>query len=310
MKKLITNALIVCSLYILSACEDIIKVTLPANEQKLVVDAQLHNGGGPQSIKLMLTQPYFDNSPPPPALGAEVTVTDNNGKIFTFVQKPDSTGKPSIIYEFTPKANEVFGKTGNEYTLNIKYNGNTYTASSKVHRVPVIDSLIYVYKDQSANLAANPDEPKKGYRPEFYARDPTGEGDCYYIKGYRYDKATKKWELEREEAAYDAAFQPGSRADGLVFILPLRRAIASQLFNEGDSTRVDLYSISQSHFYFLRAAENEENNQGLFATPPATFNTNIISSNPSKKALGWFSVAGKASLQAAIEPKKASPDND
>jgi hypothetical protein len=297
---------------IFSSCEDVIKVDVPRNEEKLVVDAQLNNGGGNQSIKLMVSQAYFDNSSPTPALGAKVVVTDSEGKSYNFTQKLDSLGKPTIFYEWRPAAGQEFGKFGNKYNLEISYKNESYIASTIMNNVPKIDSLIYAFKDNSDRPGGNVNEPKKGYRPEFYARDLKGIGDCYYIKGYRYNKENKTWKLQREEPAYDAAFQPGARADGLVFILPLRRSIATQLFNEGDSSRVELYSITQAHFDFLRAAENEENNQGLFATPPATFPTNIISKNGSskKRALGWFSVSGLSKFTTVIDPKKASKDTD
>lgn len=296
----------------LSSCEDVISVDVPRNEEKLVVDGQLFNGEGVQSIKLMVSQAYFDNSKPQPANGAVVKITDNEGIKYEFTQRLDSLKKPTIFYDWKPKANEVFGKLNNTYKLEIDFKGESYEASTKLNRVPKIDSIIYVFKDITDNPGNAEDEVKKGYRPEFYARDLDGNGDCYFIKGYWYDSKTKKWKLERQQIAYDAAFQAGSRADGLVFILPIRRAIARKLYLEGDSSRVELYSISQNHYDFLRAADNEENNQGLFATPPATFLTNIFNknANSSKKALGWFSVAGLSKFQTVIDPKKASKDND
>jgi hypothetical protein len=295
-----------------SSCEDVIEVKVPKNDEKLVVDAQLNYGGGRQIMKLMVSQAYFDNSAPKPANNATVVVIDNEGKKYVFTQTNDSLNKPSIVYEWKPKDNEPFGKLGNTYTLEILYNNESYMASSILKPAPKIDSLIYAFEDNSDRPGGDADKPKKGYRPEFYARDLKGIGDCYYIKGYRYDKEKKTWKLQREEAAYDAAFQPGARADGLVFILPLRRSIATQLFNEGDSSRVELYSIPESYFYFLRAAENEEGNQGLFATPPATFPTNVfnINSTSKKKALGWFSVNGLSKFTTVIDPKKASKNND
>ncbi len=297
---------------LLSSCEDVIDVKVPRNEEKLVVDGQLSNREGMQFIKLMVSQPYFDNSKPSPANGAEVKVTNNEGITYEFKQRLDSLNKPTIFYDWQPNSNVKFGKIGLDYTLEVKYKGEVYTANSKMNRIPQIDSLIYVFKDNTGQPGGDVDEPKKGFRPEFYARDLTGIGDCYFIKGYRFDKEKKTWKLQREEVAYDAAFQPGARADGLVFILPLRRSIATQLFNEGDSSRVELYSVSQSHFDFLRSAENEEQNQGLFATPPATFLTNIVNMNSksTKKALGWFSVSGFSKFTTVIDPKKVSKDND
>ena len=247
-KYLIISFLAIISL---TSCEDVISVDVPRNEEKLVIDGQLTNSTNAQVIKLMISQPYFDNSAPQPATGATAKVTDSEGVVYEFIQKLDSLNKPTINFEWKPKGNQKFGKTGNTYNLEVSFRGETYQSTTKLNRIPPIDSIIYVYKDNSNQPSGDPDELKKGYRPEFYARDLDGIGDCYYIKGYRYDKTTKKWKQGREEVAYDAAFAPGSRADGLVFILPLRRVIGNELFNEGDSSKVELYSVSQSHFNFL-----------------------------------------------------------
>ena len=297
----------------LLSCEDVVKVDVPQNEEKLVIDAQLHNGGGNQSMKVMVSQPYFNNSPIPPATGAIIQVSDNEGNKYNFVQQLDKDSKPSLYFMWKPVNSETFGKIGNIYTLEIKYKGETYKSIAEMKPVPKIDSLTFAFKDNSALPSSDTKVEKIGYRSEFFARDLTGPGDCYLIKGSRYNKKENKWDAEDKlQIAYDAAFQPGARADGLVFILPIRRSISNKLLQEGDSIRTSLYSISESHFDFLRAAGQESANQGLFATPPQTFQTNILNANPnsSKKALGWFSASGLSKIQVYIDPKKASKDTD
>lgn len=308
-KQLIFSVLV---LFTLMSCEDVISVDVPRNEEKLVVDGQLFNGVGIQTIKLMVSQAYFDNDSPTPANDAVVKVTDNEGIVCNFTQRLDSLNKPTIFYDWMPAKAQIFGKIDKTYKLEINFKGETYESITTMKRVPKIDSLIYVFKDISKNPGNEADAVTKGFRPEFYARDLNGDGDCYFIKGYKYDNKTKKWEFESQQIAYDAAFSPGSRADGLVFILPIRRSISTKLYLAGDSSKVELYSIHKNHFDFLRAADNEKNNQGLFATPSATFLTNISNKNKSsaKKALGWFSVAGFSKFQTIIDPKMASKDND
>ena len=173
-----------------TSCEDVISVDVPKNEEKLVIDGQLTNSTNVQVIKLMISQAYFDNSAPPPATGAIAKVTDSEGVVYEFKQKLDSLNKPTINFEWKPKANQKFGKIGNTYNLEVSFRGETYLSTTKMNRVPPIDSIIYVYKDNSNQPGGDTDELKKGYRPEFYARDLDGIGDCYYIKGYRYDKTT------------------------------------------------------------------------------------------------------------------------
>ncbi len=304
------NALFLMSICTLFSCEDVVKLDVPRNEEKIVVDAQINDKPSVQTIKIMLSQAYFNNDTPPPATGAIAKVTDNEGNSYIFSQRLDKDNKPTEYFDWKPKANETLGKIGRKYTLEIVYNGETYQSVTEMRPVPKIDSLVYSFKDNS-NLPGA-EEPKKGYRPEFFARDITGAGDCYFIKGYRYFSKDKSWKKDRQQIAYDAAFQPGARADGLVFILPIRRSITNDLLQEGDSMRVELYSITEPHFNFLRAADADANNQGLFATPPATFPTNIVNlnKNSTKKALGWFSASGLNTLQVIIDPKKATPDTD
>jgi Domain of unknown function (DUF4249) len=263
-------------------------------------------------MKIMVSQAYFDNTTVPPATDATVKVTDNEGKIYNFKQVNDMNGKPSIYYIWQPKNGESFGKIGNKYILEINYKGETFTSITEMKRVPKIDSLTYVYKDNSDLPSNDPKKEKKGYRAEFWARDPIGNGDCYVIKGSRYIKKENRWNDDNQQIAFDAAFQPGAHADGLVFILPIRRSITNNLLQVGDSIKANIYSISEAHFDFLRAAGQEAQNQGLFATPPQTFQTNIFNANPnsSKKALGWFSASGLSNFQLIIDPTNASKETD
>ncbi len=299
-------------LFSLNSCEDVVNIDVPKNEEKLVVDAQINDGPGIQTIKLMVSQPYFDNTLAPPATGAIAKIKDSEGKTFEFFQREDKDGKPTQYFDWKPKKGEKLGKVGLKYTFEVTFKGETYQAYSEIRPAPQIDSLIYVFKDNSNLPGGDATKEKKGYRPEFFARDLKGAGDCYFIKGQRFISKEKRWNQDQEQIAYDAAFQPGSRADGLVFILPIRRSITSNLLQEGDSIRTEIFSITEDHFNFLRAIGQEIQNQGLFATPPATIPTNIININKSstKKALGWFSGAGLSTFQVAIDPKKASKDTD
>ncbi len=292
-----------------TSCEDVVQVTVPKNETKLVVDGTITNKAGNQSLLISLSQAYFDNTIPKPAIGAIVSITDNEGKIYKFEANDP---KNPILYTWQPKDGEILGKIGNTYTLKIDFEGEKYQAITDMKRVPVIDSLIYAFKDNSG-LPSNSDTTIKiGYRPEFFARDLVGENDCYLIRGLQYNKKKNKWVNKQRQTAYDAAFQKGAGADGLVFILPIRRSISRELLVEGDSIRTEIYSISKEFFEFRRAADEEANNAGLFATPPGTIPTNIKNINPNstKRALGWFNASAFTSYQVVIDPKKAVKDTD
>ena len=64
----------------------------------------------------------------------------------------------------------------------------------------------------------------------------------------------------------------------------------------GDSIRVEIHSLNQETFLFLRQAQTQLTlgDAGIFAEPPANVPSNIIPLNatePSEEAVGFFNVA-------------------
>lgn len=289
------------TLILLTSCEDAIDIKTETGPTELVVDGWITNQPGPQTVKLTLSGAYFDNSPAKPALGAEVTVTDDLGTIYTFT---DEKGKG--MYQWMPKSDSVaLGRVGCEYALQIKYGGEEYTATNEIKRVPKIDSLTY---EQESFPINPPKGPKDGYLTQFYARDFTGVGDTYWIKPLKNGKlyGTDPGDIS---LAFDASFGAGSPSDGLVFIQPLRQSInVNKLFSAGDSVGVELHSIALESYYFLFQVRQETTNGGIFAVPPANIPTNISNKNPNgKKALGFFGASAVSRAETVIDPKKAKP---
>ena len=103
------------------ACEDKIDPTLEKADPVLVVDAWINNKPEDQVIILTQSQPYFENTYPQGVSDAVVTVTDNNGKLYSFAE---DNAKPGY-YLWTPPANEVFGSVGENYKLTIISAGET-----------------------------------------------------------------------------------------------------------------------------------------------------------------------------------------
>ncbi len=285
----------------LTSCEDAIDIKTETGPTQLVVDGWITNQPGTQTVRLTLSGAYFDNGPAKPALGAEVTVTDDAGTIYEFT---DETGKG--IYTWTPKSDTAsLGRIGRKYALQIRYDGEEYAAINEIKRVPKIDSL--VYEEESFPITP-PEGPKDGYLAQFYARDFPGLNDTYWIKPL---KGGRPYGADPENISlvYDASFSPGSPSDGLVFIQPLRQAInVNQLFSAGDTVGVELYSITLESYYFLFQVRQETTNGGIFAVPPANIPTNIQNVNPNgKKALGFFGASAVNRAETIIDPKTAKP---
>lgn len=284
----------------LTSCEDVVDLDVKAGAPQLVVDGWVTNQQTSQSIRLTESAGYFDNSPAKPVLGATVTVSDDKGRVFSFVDfKKDGN------YVWKPVAiSDTIGRVGRTYTLRIRIGTEEYTAVSKLNRVPKIDSVTYFF--DKLPIAPADDAPQEGYTAEFFARDPMGAGDCYWIKSYKNGKYFNK--TTEVTIAYDAAFSPGANSDGLRFILPIRRAISPEFYKEKDTVKVELCSIPLEGYYFLNQVRTESNNQGLFATAPSNIYSNIQNTNPKgRKALGFFGAAAVSTFTEVIDAKKAKP---
>ncbi len=279
----------------LLGCEETINPNLESADPILVVDAWLNNKVEDQFVKLTLSQPYLDNSLPPGVSGATVTLSYDS-EVITFEEDSDEPG----TYVWSPTAGDVetvFGTTGRDYTLTVVSGGETFTATSTINRIPVIDSVTFKFEKNS------PFYPDDSYTGEFWATDFEGTGDTYWIKGYKNGiLLNKPGELL---VAYDAGFSAGGNFDGITFIPPLRSVNPEEVdkndeplspYEVGDSLYVEIHSITLESYNFLNQVRIQTDRPGgfgeLFATPLANVPTNIYNANPKgSKVVGFFNVA-------------------
>ncbi len=279
----------------LVACEDIISPALENADPVLAVDAWINNKNETQVIRLALTQPYFQNTVPDGVSGAAVTITDNEGKNYFFVENNNKAGD----YLWTPPtSSEVFGKTGNAYQLNIQLKtGEVFAATSYMGRVPVIDSVTLTFEPETA---IQPDS----YIAEFWATEVPGSGDTYWIKAFKNGVLLNK--PEEINIAFDAGFSAGGNFDGVTFITPKRRGVNPNDVDEnkksispyqpGDSLNVEIHSLTVEAFNYMNEVIIQTNRPGgfseLFASPIANVSTNIFNVNKSgPSAVGFFTVS-------------------
>lgn len=274
----------------LGACTTVIDAKLDTGPVQLSVDGLLTDQPGPQTIRLTQTAAYFDNSTPPAATSATVTVMDDSGKIYRFLDQAN-TG----YYVWQPTNNDTLGHIGRSYQLTIVYQGETYRASSKLNPVPPVDSLIFVKRK------LGPFSKNEGYRAEFYAVDIPNEVDYYRIRFFR------NGELQNKPGniitSQDGVFRGNTTvADGLTFIVPIRRSInPDSLYALKDIVKVEVHSLTAGAFEFWQQVRSQVTNGGLFATPPANVPTNIRNTNTSgRPATGFFITSAVRSRTAAV----------
>ena len=299
MKKIFFILIILFISVSIFSCTDVIEIDVKDGVSQLSVDALINNKPETQSIKLTLTQGYFDNTAIKPALGATVIVFDEDSLAYQFIDL-----KKDGIYTYNAK-NKPLSKIGKQYVLYVNYGGEEFISVSKLNRVPKIDSIAY----EADKFPIKPENgPQEGFQPQFYANDFVGEGDCYWIKSAKNKKYFSK--ANQITVAYDAGFSAGSKTDGLLFILPIRGSVGGrELFSDKDTLNVDVYSITQEQFYYLQFVSQVSQEGSLFSTPLSNIPTNIINrnSNSTKKAVGFFGISAVSSMEAIIDKNKAKP---
>ena len=246
---------------VIISCEDIIDINAPTEKPRLVIDASINwfkgTSGTNQDIKLTLTVPYFNNSVPP-AIGAQVSVTDSNNQVFNFIED----GQTGIYTNnnFIPVINET-------YTLNIIYQNETYTATETLKSVASID---YVDQNDNGGFSGNETELKAFYK------DPADEENYYFFEFISDIPVIPSLEVYKDE------FTNGNQIFGFY---------TEEDLTTGDIVTIRNYGISEQfyNYMFVLLQQNSQEGGGPFETQPATVRGNCINqTNPDNYPLGYF----------------------
>lgn len=268
MKKSFVYFLLSLPLWSFMACTDNITVDVAGGTTQLSVDGELTDQPGPYTIKLAETVSAFGSTTPPPVTNATVTLTDD-------------TGAGETLRETTPgvyQTQTLRGQVGRSYTLRIETaRFGAYTAQTQLRRPTPIDS---VYSEQRA-LA--PGQPSDGYIVRYDYTDPPGVGDNFRARLYRTrgDGPTTLMNRPLDLQFVQDIFNDGKR---------ITNVIAGPVsFEAGDRVTLELASITDDGFQFLRELQAQTNNGGLFANPPANVRTNIVPvAGNAQRAVGYF----------------------
>lgn len=287
------------------SCEKTINPELQSATPVLVVEAWIDNIPNRQVVQLTMTQPYFDESVPTGVSGATVQITDDLNNLYAFVDDGTNTG----TYEWLPSNGQGFGAVGRTYKLSVQTGGETFVATSTMKRTTPVDSITFTIKP-------NFQFPDGSYIGEFWAQDPKGPGDTYWIKAYKNGILLGK--PSEIILAYDAGFSAGGNFDGVTFIPPIRDAINPvdkdpnndrknlPPFTKGDVVTVEIGSITLEAFDHMQQVMIQTQRNGgfgaLFARPIDNVSTNIFNSNSKgSKVVGFFNVSAVSSLQKKFD---------
>ena len=266
-----------------AACERVVSVTVDEAPKRLVVEGRiLRTQGaatGDQTIRLNLTSAYFDSSPPPPATGAIVRVTDNLSTTTTFFE-----ASPGVYT--TPFLTGVVGRV---YTLSIEYAGEFYESADTLRAVAPIDSLYFM-------LPLTDFGGVGGLRATIDFTETPGQDNWYLweqlVNGKRLLGPDSLFRLPL------AANDLGIDGRELLEFQPF----SGQPVVAKDTVVMRQFGISRGMFTFYTAMGEQTTNDGSpFAVPPSSVRGNVRNlTNPTRPALGYFFAAEVSEARAVV----------
>lgn len=258
-----------------SSCEEVVDVDLDTAPPRLVVDASINwtkgTDGSQQTIKLTTTGSYYGDTVPA-VNGATVFVTNSTGTVFTFTETPN-TGR-YVCNNFVPVI-------GENYTLTIQHDGQTYTATDKLYAAPDINRV--VQDDEGGFLNEN-------IEVRFFFTDNPAETNFYMV---RFD--TPVLPYPDYDVLDDEFFQGNEMYD----------FIDHEDFKAGDVVGMRLYGVSERYFNYMSIIISMVEGgagSGPFQTPPVNARGNITNTtNQANFPLGYFRLGEVTALDYTIQ---------
>ena len=256
-----------------SSCEQVIDLPLRGKDSPaLIVQAELVDVKGYSFVELSKTLDFYDPSEQPKASGAIVSMTDQNGNTMNFLESSERLGF------YFPQDSEYKGVVGNTYNLSIEYEGEIFTAESKIYRTTNIDSV-------QIRFTPGTRFQDEGYYLYFYAKEPQDTKDYYFWRNYRNDTLIYD-DVGDLIFANDEGI--GENIDGLQFPF---------IYEAGDTVRLEQYSLTKEAYdYYNDLTSVVFNDGGLFSPPPVNPRTNIKGTN----VLGIFMTSSMVSLTTFV----------
>lgn len=248
--------IIICGL-VLASCQKVIDIEVNSSTSQLVIEGNITNIRGTQYVTVSRSVAYTEPNNFPAVTGADVRVTDNLGNSYKFSEMQRGN------YAF----GSLRGQSGRTYTLTVKVDDQTYTATSTMPAPVMVDSLslskVTFGSSERKLIAVNYTDPK-GIANQFRY--------VLRING----KATNRIYVEDDRLT-----------DGNVIkedLYPYDDNDDTEDLKKGDLASVEIQCIDKNIFnywYTLRSQRRGGPNGGTTPGNPP--------SNLSNNALGYFS---------------------
>ncbi|MEQ9425175.1 MAG: DUF4249 domain-containing protein [Cyclobacteriaceae bacterium] len=259
MKNQIIYSLIVMVIFI--SCEETILIDTDQTPSKIIIEGLVTTEMKQHTIKITRTADFYQTGLTPRVSDATISVSDDAGNSYAFSEE-----QPGLYLSQEPFS----GIIGNTYTMQVNIGPDAFTATEQLLRVTTVDSLSYELnfdETEESNIAL--------YSFFLYTVEPQETRDYYLFKFYR----NGTWLNENgEDITVTDDVAVGEEIEGIE---------APYLYVEGDTARVEMYSLTRdAYIFWFDVANLVFSDGGVFAPLPANPRTNITGG-----ALGIFQVS-------------------
>ena len=256
-------------LFVSTSCQKVINVDVKNAEKKFVVEAIVTDQPGESIVKLSTTKNISETNEFPGVSGAIITITDNAGNAYAF---QETTAGNYQNAGFT-------GESGKTYFLEVKIDGNTFTARSMMSQKVSLDTL-YITDDvlfgESRKLA------------NIAFQDPPGKGQCYRYIQYINGNKSKPIFVNNDD------YIDGKYVDTKLWYVVEDEDDEEEKIKTGDTVRIDMLCIEPAVYKYWFSVFQSATGESQSASP-----ANPVS-NISGGALGYFSAHTFQSLTVQV----------
>jgi hypothetical protein len=258
LKHIVNTCIFISALLGLSSCQKVIDIELDTAPDQIVIEGNITDQLGVQSIKISQSVPYTESNHYPAVRGATVIVKDEKGQSWNFTETQPGT------YTSGP----LKGEAGGIYTLVVTaHDGAIYTASSAMPKPVILDSLSFKVYDFFG------DETKE---VQVSYKDPVDASNQYRYLMKVNGTAVKQIFVDNDR------FTNGKGGERPLFYSAENE---KDKLKKGDQVEIEMQCIDQQMFtYWYTLSRQAESGPGGGVTPGNP------PSNISNGALGYFSV--------------------
>ncbi len=256
---------LILSTVALTSCTEVIDFDLNDSQTRIVIEGEITNEKKAHEIKVTESTSYYYTEEPPGVSGANVSISDGvNTFILTEVDTLPGTYRTD---------SSVQGEVGQQYTLSVSYDNQTYTAVDAMRSVVDMESVFVIPIEDTLFTADT------FYWIIMFGQENPGIGD-HYVWDYYLNGELMTYALVDKAFGNDDFVDGASPADGW----PVFNGIPYESFEVGDSITLEIRSVSGDYFDFIiESLLNTAFRGGFFDGPPANVSTNIDNG-----AIGFF----------------------